>query len=120
MTTSAVPGVTLNSALQQAVKAAGKLQHELSDTKASLKAAHDSRATVANQRYELTCLKAQRNQADVRAGAALAYANILRDQIREKETELETARQAVCMAEAARRAAEECRGMAEESCRPRN
>jgi hypothetical protein len=102
------------------VKAAEKLQHELSDTKASLKAAHDSRATVANQRYELTCLKAQCNQADVRAGAALAYANILRDQIREKETELETARQAVCMAEAARRAAEECRGMAEESCRPRN
>jgi D-ribose pyranose/furanose isomerase RbsD len=114
MTTSAVPEVTLNSALQQAVKAAGKLQHELSDTKASLKAAHNSRATVANQRYELTCLKAQCNQADVRAGAALAYANILRDQIREKET------QAVCMAEAARRAAEECRGMAEESCRPRN
>ncbi|KAJ7879681.1 hypothetical protein B0H13DRAFT_1892172 [Mycena leptocephala] len=108
-----------NSALQQAVKAVWKLQHEPSDTKASLKAAAQQWQT-----------------SDVRAGAALAYANILRDQIREKEIELDTARQAIKRqrnvagwrrrvagreikealktAEESRKAAEEARKIAEE------
>ncbi|KAJ7659621.1 hypothetical protein DFH06DRAFT_1472480 [Mycena polygramma] len=107
----ALPALTLNAALQKAVKAASKLTTELTDAKDSLKT---DRATVAKQREDLNRLAAHCNEADARAAAAFEEAEGLRGQLRQVETEIVRIRGTLLSTQKRNRTAEKARKTAEE------
>ncbi|KAJ6516655.1 hypothetical protein C8R47DRAFT_1063336 [Mycena vitilis] len=107
----ASPALTLNVALQKAVKAASKLTTELTDVKASLQI---ERATVAKQREDLNRLTAHCNEADARAADAFEEAERLRSQLRQLGTEIGRIRGTLLSTQCRNRTAEKARKMAEE------